>query len=71
MDGVTVLNTFVEELNVIQPWCIIGLSLGIGGIISFVAFAIISGTDGCMFQTICCICVIASLLIGILAPRET
>ena len=76
MYGVTILNTYVEEMAVMQPWCGIGLSLSIGGIVGLAIFAIISGSySDCHWLRngiiIWVICAVIGILIGIFAPRET
>lgn len=76
MDGVTILNTYVEEMAVMQPWCAIGMTLSIGGIVGLAIFAIISGSyPDChwlrMGIIILAICFVVGILIGIFAPRET
>ena len=62
MDGVTILNTFVEELAVIQPWCTISLTLSVGGIMGLITYAMLvvatSNYDRAgTVVTICAICV--------------
>lgn len=76
MDGVTILNMFVEELAVVQPWMTIGLSLSIGGVIGLVVCAIITiayedYTWTGIVVTSCAICVLTGIAIGMFAPRET
>lgn len=75
MDGVTILNTFVEELEVAQPWLTIGLICTFGGIIGCVFFGIIGGINESVFamimSVICGVCVIIGILIGGFAPQET
>ena len=75
MDGVTILNTFIEKLEVAQPWFTIGLVLTFGGLFGFVVFGVIAGHDLSIFYTImsiiCCIGCFIGILIGQFAPRET
>ena len=75
MDGVTILNIFTEELEVIQPWYTIGLLLTFGGFAGFLFFSIIGSISESIFcaimHFICVVCVIVGIFIGLTAPRET
>ena len=76
MDGVTILNTFVEKGAVMQPWCTIGLSMCIGGLVAALFSGIITNSyKNNKLRNIvliaCLICVVIGLSIGVFAPRET
>ena len=76
MDGVTILNTFVEKGAVMQPWCTIGISMCCCGVIGSIVGVIIAGKykNTKWLKTlfvICLTCIIISLLICGFAPRET
>lgn len=75
MDGVTILNTFVETGAVMQPWMTIGLILSIGGIMVSVFGLILTGTYKNnkllnILVTVCLICVVIGISMAIFAPRE-
>ena len=75
MDGVTILNTFVEELAVMQPWMAIGLTLSLGGVVGLVICAIIATATSDynwtgIVLTCCAICALIGIAIGMFAPRE-
>lgn len=74
MEGITILNQFIHEGAIIQPWFTIGICLCIGGMIGVVGFCTITDfskkTWAKVLAAICTISVFVGVFISILAPRE-
>lgn len=73
MEGVTILNEFIYEGTVLQPWLVIGISCSIGGIIWLPFSLLIDDILGKWYKYVTVIAALIYLFgicIGIWAPRE-
>lgn len=73
MEGVTILNEFIYEGAILQPWLVIGLSCSIGGIIWLLFSPLIDDILGKWYKYITVIAVLISLFgvsTVVWAPRE-
>ena len=73
MEGVTILNKFIYEGAILQPWLVIGLSCSIGGIIWLLFSPLIDDILGKWYKYITVIAVLICLFgmcTVVLAPRE-
>ena len=73
MEGVTILNEFIYEGTVLQPWLVIGLSCSIGGIIWLLFSPLIDDILGKWYKYITVIAVLMCLFgvcTVVWAPRE-
>lgn len=75
MEGVTILNEFIYEGAILQPWFAIGISCSAGGIICLVFSLLIDNIPVKRYKYVTVIAVLVCLFgigicIGIWAPRE-
>lgn len=73
MEGVTILNEFIYEGAILQPWLVIGLSCSIGGIIWLLFSPLIDDILGKWYKYITVIAVLICLFgvcTVVWAPRE-
>lgn len=73
MEGVTILNEFIYEGAILQPWFAIGISCSIGGIICLVFSPLIDDILGKWYKYVTVIVALICLFgicICVWAPRE-